>query len=92
MSGTCFYSHGVALLQVEMIDIVIVTLSCILELHLNQVGILLVSGHVIQPVVGVELSVLPTASAVAEPAIGVAGYMELHVLEFFHLFACYIYY
>ena len=92
VSGTCFYSHGVALLQVEMIDIVIVTLSCILELHLYQVGILLVSGHVIQPVVGVELSVLPTASAVAEPAIGVAGYMELHVLEFFHLFACYIYY
>ena len=92
VSRVCFNSHGIAFLKVKVIDIVIVTLACVLELHLYEIGILLVARHVIQPVVGVELSVLPAASAVAEPAVGIAGYMELHVLEFFHLFACYIYY
>ena len=65
MSWVSFYSHDVTLLQVKIVDIVIVTLTSILELNLNKVSCLVVSRHVSQPVERVQLVVLSATTFVA---------------------------
>ena len=84
VSRTCFHCHNVAFFQLDIVHIVVISLSCVLELHLHEVGVLFVSGYIVQPVVGVVLLVLPSASAVTQSAVGVAGYFEFHVFEVFH--------
>ena len=62
MTRICFHGHDVALSQVEVIHIVIISFSGILELHLYEVGAFSVSWHVGKPVVCVELFVLSSHS------------------------------
>ena len=69
VSRISFYSHNVALLQVKTVHIVVVTLAGVLELHLNQVGAELVSRHVGQPVVCVQLAVLPSHGVLAQASV-----------------------
>ena len=75
------YCHDVALLQVEVVHVVVVSLACILELHLNEVGFVGVSRHVGQPVVGVELSVLSSTGFRTESSVGSHGDFEFHIFE-----------
>ena len=69
VSGIGFHSHDVALLELQVVDVVVIALSGVLELHLDEVGVVVVSRHVGQPVVGVELLVLPSAGSAAESAV-----------------------
>ena len=75
------HGHHVALFQVEVVHIVIVSLACILELHLHQIGRVCVAGHVGQPVVGVELPVLPAHAGMAEPPAAARAYLSVsHII------------
>ena len=78
---TSLHGHDVAFLQVQMVHVMIVALAGILELHLNQVGRFAVSRHVGQPVVCVELSVLPAASLCRETAAAALPKGELHIFK-----------
>ena len=96
VTRACLYRHDVALVQVDIVDVVVVTLARVLELHLHEVGVLVVARYVVQPVVGVQLHVLSSASVVVQSAVGVARYLELHIFEILHcdlclLFTCYEY-
>ena len=55
----CLHGHDVAFLQIQVVHIMVVTLACILELHLHQVCRLSIARHVGQPIIGIELFVLP---------------------------------
>ena len=46
MTRVSLYSYDVALLEVEVVYIVIISLSGIFKLHFHQVGALSVSWHV----------------------------------------------
>ena len=65
MSGISLHSHDIAFLQVQLVDIVIVSLACMLELHLHQVCCFVISWHVSKPVISVELLVLSAYRPVA---------------------------
>ena len=65
VSGVCFHGHDVALAELQVVHIVVVTFACVLELHLHEVGRLVVSRHVGKVVVGIELTVLTTTSGFA---------------------------
>ena len=69
VSRTGFYSHNVVFLQVEMIDVVIITFTRVLELHFDEVGRFVVSRHIGKVVVGVELLILPSYAAPAQSAV-----------------------
>ena len=84
VARTCLHRHDVALLQVNVVDIVVVALAGVFKLYLHEICALLVAWHVGQPVVGVELLVLSSASTVAEASVAVACYLEFHVLEICH--------
>ena len=58
VAGACLNGHYVALFQRQVVHVVVVSLPGVLELHLHEVGGVLVSWHVGQPVVGVKLPVL----------------------------------
>ena len=58
MTGIGLHCNNIALLEVEIIDIVIISLTGMLKLHLDEVGGVGVAWHVGQPVVGVQLLVL----------------------------------
>ena len=75
------YRHDVALLQVKLVDIVVIALSRVFELHFHEVGGIDISWHVSQPVVGVELSVLTSHGVLAESTVA-ASYDGLF---FFHI-------
>ena len=82
MTGTCFYGHNVALLQVQVVHVVVVSLACMLELHLNQIGGAWVSGHVGKPVVSVQLLVLASHSLVAQSSVTAYSYcMFIRILS-----------
>ena len=74
MTRISLNSHNVALLQVELVHVVIVALAGMLELHLHQVCRIYVSRHVSQPVVGVQLSVLPTYCILAQASAATVLY------------------
>ena len=59
MTGIGLYSNRITFLEIEVIDIVIISFSCILELYFHQVGRLCVSRHIGKPVVSIKLFVLP---------------------------------
>ena len=71
VTGRSLNGHNVALLQGQVVVVVVVPLSGILELHFHQVGHLVVAGDVGQPVVGVELVVLPATAAAAKATASV---------------------
>ena len=53
MTRTGFYGYDIALFQFQMVYVVVIAFSCMLELHLYEVGRILVAWYVSQPVVGV---------------------------------------
>ena len=61
MTRISLHGHHVTLFQVEVVHVMVVPFAGVLELHLHQVGTLLISRHVGQPVVGVQLTVLASA-------------------------------
>ena len=65
MSGVGLHSHDVSFLEVEVVAIVVVSFSGVLELYFDKVGCLVIARHVGQPVEGVQLAVLSAASLVA---------------------------
>ena len=71
VTGRSLNGYNVALLQRQVVVVVVVPLSGILELHFHQVGHLVVAGDVGQPVVGVELVVLPATAAAAKATASV---------------------
>ena len=79
VSRTGFHGHPVAFFQVEFIVVVVIPFSRILELHFHKVGVVGIARHVVQPVVGVQLVVLPTAAAATESAVAVVGYLVFQI-------------
>ena len=77
---TCLHGHDVAFFQVEVVHIVVITLSGVFKLHFHQVCRLIVSRHICQVVVGVQLLILPSATANGESTVGIASDAEFHVL------------
>ena len=71
MSRRCFYGHDVALFKRYMVAIAEISFAGILELNFYQVAFFSVSGNVGQPVVGVQLLVLPAATFAAETSASV---------------------
>ena len=66
--------HDVSLFKFEIVGVVVVSLSGMLELHLHQVCGVSIARHVSQPVVGVELFVLSADGIFAKPSVAVAAY------------------
>ena len=58
MTRVSLHCNNISLLEVEIVDIVIVSLTCMLKLHLDEVGGFSIAWHIGQPVVGVQLLVL----------------------------------
>ena len=81
MTRTCLHSHHIALLQIEGIDIMVISLSGVLELHFNKVCALGISRHISEPVVCIQLAVLPSAASSAESARTTVANGEFHILE-----------
>ncbi len=73
------YRHDIALLQVEVVHIVIISLSGILKLHFHQVGAFSIAWHIGKPVVCVELSVLTSYSLAAETSVAAIPHSEFHI-------------
>ena len=80
MARVSLHSHDVALLQVQVVHIMIISLAGILELHLHEVGALSVSWYVGEPVIGVQLSVLSAHSLITEPSVASMKHSEFHIL------------
>ena len=87
MSGVRLHGNHIALLQVEVVHIVVISLSGVLELHLHEVGAFIVSRNVGKPVVGVQLSVLPSHGTATESSVTAMAHSEFHILVI-HLFQC----
>ena len=83
VAGTGFHGDDVAFLQFQFIDVVVIALAGVLELHLHEVGGVDVARHVSQPVIGVQLAVLPADSLVAQAARASRLYFEVFCL--FHV-------
>ena len=75
-----FHSHYVALFEVEVIHIMVISLSGILELHFYEVGALGITWHVCEPVVCVQLSVLSSHRLAAESSVAAVPQSEFHIL------------
>ena len=88
VAGVCLDGHDVALLQRQVVHVVVIALAGVLELHLHEVGRFLVARHVGQPVVGVELAVLSAYCLVAESAVAAGPYFIFffHILSLFRCF------
>ena len=90
VSRAGLHGHDVALLQRQVVHVVIVCLACVLELHLHEVGALCVAWHVGQPVVGVQLSVLSSDGGGAQSAVTAGTYGVFFL--FFHYVVSNCYY
>ena len=77
VTGVGLHGNDVAFLQVEVVDIMVIALAGVLKLHLDQVGRLGVARHVGQPVVGIELLVLPPHAFVGKAATATGAYIEV---------------
>ena len=75
------HGNNVAFLQVEIVYVVIISLACVLELHLNKVGRFHVAWNVGEIVVRVELLVLSAASFATQAAVGASGYFVIQVFK-----------
>ena len=74
------YGYNVALLQVQVVHVVVVTLSCVLELYLHEVCALGIARYVGKPVVCVQLSVLSAYCTSAESSVATIEHSEFHIL------------
>jgi hypothetical protein len=59
----------------------IVALTGVLELNLHEVGRVGITGHVCQPIIGIQLTVLSTYGMLAQSAVATSHYHEF----FFHI-------
>ena len=80
MARVGLHGHDVALVEVQVVHVVVVTFAGVLELHFHKVGALGVARHVGKPVVGVELLVLTAYGAAAEATVAAGAEHELHIL------------
>ena len=80
MSRVCLHGNNVTFLQVDVVDVVVISLSGVLELHLNKVCRLGIAGHVSEPVVGVQLFVLPAYGTSAESSVCSAAYTVILIV------------
>ena len=71
MSGGGFYGYDVAFLQGYLVAVAEISLAGILELNLYQLALIGIARNVCQPVVGVQLLVLPAATLAAETSASV---------------------
>jgi hypothetical protein len=62
-------SHHIAFLQVKFIYVVVITFPGMLELYLHEVGGVHVARDIGQPVIGIELSVLPAYGLVTQASV-----------------------
>ena len=72
--------HDVAFLQLQAVHVVVIAFAGILELHLYEVCNLIVSGHVGQPVIGIQLVVLASASLAAQASVAAGAYLVIQVI------------
>ena len=79
MTGISLNGNIVALDERQVVDIVIISLSCILELNLNEVSAFSVSRYISKPVVCIELAVLTSASVATESAVAAVPQLEFHI-------------
>ena len=79
VTGIGLNSHNVAFLQVQVVHIVVVTLAGILKLNLHQVGALGIARHIGQPVVGVQLVILPATSTSAQATVAACHDFQFHI-------------
>ena len=80
VSGVSLHRHNVTFLQIQVVHVVIIAFAGILKLNLHQVGALCIAGNVGQPVVGVQLVVLPSACATAQTAVAPRHDFQFHIL------------
>ena len=80
MARIGFDGNDVAFLQVQLVHIMVVALTGVLELHFHKVCGIDVARHVSQPVVSVQLTVLSTYGVLAKSTV-TAGF---HHIVFFH--------
>ena len=73
------YGNDVTLSEVKVVDVVIISFAGVLKLHLNKVSTLGVARYVCQPVVGVQLAVLPATSSQAQTTVAPVVYKEFLV-------------
>ena len=73
------YRHYIALLQVEVIHIVIISLTGILELYLHEVSTFSIARYIGKPVVCVELSVLSSYALSAQTTVAAVTHPEFHI-------------
>ena len=73
------YRHYIALLQVEVIHIVVISLTGILELYLHEVSTFSIAGYIGKPVVCVELSVLSSYALSAQTTVAAVTHPEFHI-------------
>ena len=76
MTRRGLHGHDVALLQRQMVTVVIVPFTGVFKLHLHQVGLLVVARDVGQPVVGIQLVILSAAAFAAEATASIM-YLKL---------------
>ena len=88
VSWVGFYSHDIAFLQFEVVHIMIIALTGMLELNLNQIGGIDITWNISQPVVGVQLFVLSPHCLMTESAVATNHCFE--VFHFFHMLVDYI--
>ena len=79
VSRTGLYSHPVAFLQRQTVDVTVIALTGVLELHLYQVCALGIAGHIGQPVVGVKLVVAARHALGTQSARTRGCERELHI-------------
>ena len=81
VSGICFHGHNVTLFQRQIVHIVEISLACLFELYFDKVCCVSVSRNVGQPIVCVQLLVLPSHSLLAEAPGTVVAYFEILVVH-----------
>ena len=69
MSGRCLYGHDVAFLQRQMVGVMVIPLSGVLELHFDEVCRLCVAGDVGKVVEDIELAALLWTTPIRETAV-----------------------
>ena len=79
MTRVSLYRHYIALLQVEVIHIVVISLTGILELYLHEVSTFSIAGYIGKPVVCVELSVLSSYALSAQTTVAAVTHPEFHI-------------
>ena len=81
VTRTCLNRHDIALVQVDVVDVVVVTLARVLELHLHEVGGFCITRDVCQVIVRIQLFILSSATFGAKsPARPVQFEFFLHSL------------